>query len=50
MKDQAANIGGSAGEATSAPSLPAAVDRATFEAELAVGYAARRRHPHCPGW
>jgi predicted dithiol-disulfide oxidoreductase (DUF899 family) len=35
MKDEAPNLGGSAAGATSAPSLPEAVDRATFQAELA---------------
>ncbi len=34
MKDESANLGGPAVGATSAPSLPAAVDRATFQAEL----------------
>jgi predicted dithiol-disulfide oxidoreductase (DUF899 family) len=34
MKDESANPGGSAVGATSAPSLPATVDRATFQAEL----------------
>ncbi len=34
MKDESANLGGPADGATSAPSLPAAVDRATFQAEL----------------
>ena len=34
MKDESANLGGPAARATSAPSLPAAVDRATFQAEL----------------
>ena len=34
MKDEPANLGGPAADATNAPSLPAAVDRATFQAEL----------------
>jgi predicted dithiol-disulfide oxidoreductase (DUF899 family) len=34
MKDESASLGGPAAGATSAPSLPAAVDRATFQAEL----------------
>ena len=34
MKDESANLGGPAGGATSAPGLPAAVDRAAFQAEL----------------
>ena len=34
MKDESANLGGPAAGATSAPSLPAAVDRTTFQAEL----------------
>ena len=34
MKDESADPGGPAAGATSAPSLPAAVDRATFQAEL----------------
>jgi predicted dithiol-disulfide oxidoreductase (DUF899 family) len=34
MKDESANLGGPAAGATSAPSLPAAVDRATFQAGL----------------
>ena len=34
MKDESANPGGPAAGATSAPSLPRAVDRATFQAEL----------------
>ena len=34
MKDESANLGGPAADATSAPSLPAAVDRAAFQAEL----------------
>ena len=34
MKDDATNLGGPAAGATNAPSLPAAVDRATFQAEL----------------
>ena len=34
MKDESTNLGGPASGATSAPSLPAAVDRATFQAEL----------------
>ena len=34
MKDESANLGGPAAGATNAPSLPAAVDRATFQAEL----------------
>jgi hypothetical protein len=34
MKDESTNIGGPAASATNAPSLPAAVDRATFQAEL----------------
>src|SRR5450432_1347637 len=34
MKDESAKLGGLAAGATKAPSLPAAVDRATFQAEL----------------
>ena len=34
MKDEATTLGGSAASAANAPSLPAAVDRATFQAEL----------------
>jgi len=34
MKDESASLGGPAAGATSAPGLPAAVDRATFQAEL----------------
>src|ERR1039457_6394198 len=34
MKGETAKLGGSAGGATSAPGLPAAVGRATFQAEL----------------
>jgi hypothetical protein len=34
MKDGSAKLGGPAAGATKAPSLPAAVDRATFQAEL----------------
>ena len=34
MKDESANLGGPAAGATNAPSLPAAVDRAAFQAEL----------------
>jgi predicted dithiol-disulfide oxidoreductase (DUF899 family) len=34
MKDESANLGGPAAGATKAPGLPAAVDRATFQAEL----------------
>src|SRR5712691_13118488 len=34
MRDEPANLGGPATGATNAPSLPAAVDRATFQAEL----------------
>ena len=34
MKDESANAGGPAADAASAPGLPAAVDRATFQAEL----------------
>jgi predicted dithiol-disulfide oxidoreductase (DUF899 family) len=34
MKNEPANLGGTAAGATKAPSLPAAVDRATFQAEL----------------
>jgi len=34
MKDESANSGGPAVGATSAPSLPATVDRATFQAEV----------------
>src|SRR5258708_21348103 len=34
MKDESANLGGSAAGAGSAPGLPGAVDRATFQAEL----------------
>src|SRR5919199_560021 len=34
MKDESPNRGGPAPGATKAPSLPAAVDRATFQAEL----------------
>jgi predicted dithiol-disulfide oxidoreductase (DUF899 family) len=34
MKDESTNLGGPAASATNAPSLPAAVDRATFQAEL----------------
>ena len=32
--DESTNLGGPAASATSAPSLPAAVDRDTFQAEL----------------
>jgi predicted dithiol-disulfide oxidoreductase (DUF899 family) len=34
MKDESTNRGGTAADATSAPSMPAAVDRATFQAEV----------------
>ena len=34
MKDESTNLGGPAASVTNAPSLPAAVDRATFQAEL----------------
>ena len=34
MKDESANLGGPAASAAGAPGLPAAVDRATFQAEL----------------
>ena len=34
MKDESANLGGPAARATSAPGLPVAVDRATFQSEL----------------
>ena len=34
MKDESTNLGGPAAGATNAPSLPAAVDRAAFQAEL----------------
>jgi len=34
VKDESTNICGPAASATNAPSLPAAVDRATFQAEL----------------
>src|SRR5260370_2198881 len=34
MKDESTNLGGPAASATNAPSLPAAVDQATFQAEL----------------
>ena len=34
MKDESTNICGPAASATNAPSLPAAVGRATFQAEL----------------
>ena len=34
MKDESTNLGGPAASATNGPSLPAAVDRATFQAEL----------------
>lgn len=34
MKDESTTVGGSVASATSAPSLPAAVDRATFQTEL----------------
>ena len=34
MKDESANRDGPAASATNAPSLPAPVDRATFQAEL----------------
>src|SRR2546423_6771679 len=34
MKDESTNLGGPVAGATNAPSLPAAVDRATFQAEL----------------
>lgn len=34
MKDESTDLGGPAASATNAPSLPAAVGRATFQAEL----------------
>jgi hypothetical protein len=34
MKDESTSLGGPAASATNAPSLPPAVDRATFQAEL----------------
>ena len=34
MKDESTDLGGPAADATNAPSLPSAVDRATFQAEL----------------
>jgi predicted dithiol-disulfide oxidoreductase (DUF899 family) len=34
MKDESTNLGGPAASSTNAPNLPAAVDRATFQAEL----------------
>ena len=34
MTDESANLGGPAAGATSAPGLPAAIDRATFQVEL----------------
>ena len=34
MKDESTNLGGPVAGATNAPSLPAAIDRATFQAEL----------------
>jgi len=34
MTDESASLGGPAAGAASAPGLPAAVDRATFQAEL----------------
>ena len=34
MNDESTSLGGPAVSATNAPSLPAAVDRATFQAEL----------------
>lgn len=34
MTDESTDLGGPAAGATNAPSLPAAVDRATFQAEL----------------
>ena len=45
MTDEAANPGGPAAGAASAPGLPAAVDRASFQAELD---ALRVRAPHRP--
>jgi hypothetical protein len=34
MKDESTNLGGPGASATNTPSLPAAVDRATFQADL----------------
>jgi hypothetical protein len=45
MNDESTNFGGSAVSATNAPSLPAAVDRATFQAELDRLRVGRRRTP-----
>jgi predicted dithiol-disulfide oxidoreductase (DUF899 family) len=46
MKDESANLGGPAAGATSAPSLPAAVDRATFQAELDRLRVREKAHTH----
>ena len=45
MKDESINLGGPAVSATDAPSLPAAVDRATFQAELDRLRVRERRTP-----
>jgi hypothetical protein len=45
MKDESASLGGPAAGATGAPNLPAAVDRATFQAELDGCGFGRRRTP-----
>jgi hypothetical protein len=45
MRDESANTGGPTADATSALSLPAAVDRAAFQAELDRVRSGRRRTP-----
>jgi hypothetical protein len=45
MGDESANPGGPTAGATSAPCLPAAVDRAAFQAELDRLRVGRRRTP-----
>ena len=46
MKDESTNSGGSAAGAPKAPSLPAAVDRATFQAELDRLRVREKAHTH----
>jgi predicted dithiol-disulfide oxidoreductase (DUF899 family) len=46
MHDEAASIGGPGGSATNAASLPAAVDRATFQAELDRLRLREKAHTH----
>ena len=46
MKDESANLGGPAAGATKVPSLPAAADRAAFQAELDALRVREKAHTH----